>query len=62
MPFRGIAKNMGGAVNMEMAGAVLFIFNGHFFRGAGRLVKAFFRKRKADKAAKKAFQNAVSQK
>lgn len=50
MPFRGLAKSTGGAVNMEMAEAILFIFNGHFFRGTGRLIKAFFRKKKAVKA------------
>ena len=49
MPFRGFAKSTGGAVNMEMAEAILFIFNGHFLRGTGRLVKGFFRKRKAEK-------------
>jgi beta-glucosidase len=50
MPFRGLAKGTGGIVDMEMAKAILFIFNGHFFRGTGRLIRAFFRKRKAVKA------------
>jgi len=50
MPFRGMAKSTGGIVNMEMAQAVVFIFNGHFFRGTGRLIRAHFRKRKAVKA------------
>lgn len=42
MPFRGIAKMMGERVNMRMAEALLHIFNGHFFAGCGRLMKAFF--------------------
>ncbi|MDR2071382.1 MAG: glycoside hydrolase family 3 C-terminal domain-containing protein [Treponema sp.] len=49
MPFRGMAKMTAGAVNMEMVDAILRIFNGHFFRGAGNLVKAWFRKNKAEK-------------
>jgi len=53
MPFRGLAKSTGGIVNMEMAQAVLFIFNGHFFRGTGRLIRGHFRKRKAAKATKR---------
>lgn len=44
MPFRGIAKMMGGNVDMAMAAALLDVFNGHFFRGVGCLVGAWFRK------------------
>lgn len=44
IPFRGIAKMMNGMVSMEMAEAILFMVNGHGFRGFGRLVKAFFRR------------------
>ena len=40
MPFRGIAKMTGGAVTMV---------NGHFFKGLGGLIKAFFAGRKAQK-------------
>lgn len=39
IPFRGIAKMMGGAVSMEMAEALLTIVNGHFFRGMAALIK-----------------------
>lgn len=39
IPFRGIAKMMGGAVSMEMAEAILTIVNGHFFRGMAALIK-----------------------
>jgi beta-glucosidase len=49
MPFRGIAKMTGGAVNMKMVNAVLEIINGHFFKGLGHLVGAWFRKGKAVK-------------
>jgi beta-glucosidase len=46
MPFRGIAKMMGGAVDMPMADAVLEIFNGHFCAGLGHLVGAWVKKGK----------------
>ena len=42
MPFRGMGKMMGGMISMAMAEDILFIANGHFFRGMGRLVKHFF--------------------
>ena len=42
MPFRGMAKMMGGMVSMDMAKDILFIVNGHFFRGCGRLIHHFF--------------------
>ena len=42
MPFRGMAKMMGGMISTAMAEDILFIANGHFFRGVGRLVKHFF--------------------
>lgn len=44
MPFRGIAKMMGGMVTMQMAEDLVFLSNGHFFRGLGRLIKHFFSK------------------
>lgn len=50
MPFRGIAKLMGPIVSMEMVDALLFIINGHFFRGLGRLLGAWLRKGRQDKA------------
>jgi beta-glucosidase len=46
MPFRGIAKMMGGAVDIFMVDALLEIFNGYFFRGAAHLIAAWFRKGK----------------
>ncbi len=50
MPFRGIAKLMGPVVSMEMVDAILFLVNGHFFRGLGRLFGACRRKGRQDKA------------
>ena len=49
MPFRGIAKLMGPMVDMEMVDAILFLVNGHFFRGLGRLFGAWRRKGKLEK-------------
>lgn len=49
MPFRGIAKMTGGMVSREMVEGMLSIVNGHFFRGAGRVIGGFFRNRKANK-------------
>ncbi|MDD2981033.1 MAG: glycoside hydrolase family 3 C-terminal domain-containing protein [Hespellia sp.] len=49
MPFRGLAKMTGGAISMEMAEAILFMANGHFFRGLGRLIKGFFANNKLQK-------------
>ena len=42
MPFRGMAKMMGGMISTAMAEDICYIANGHFFRGVGRLVKHFF--------------------
>ena len=50
MPFRGIAKMTGGMADMAMAEAIVEIFNGHFFRGCGSLLKAWRRKSKDTKA------------
>lgn len=46
MPFRGMAKMMNGMVSMDMAKDILFIVNGHFFRGVGRLIHHFFHRPK----------------
>ncbi|MDR1468010.1 MAG: glycoside hydrolase family 3 C-terminal domain-containing protein [Spirochaetaceae bacterium] len=47
MPFRGIAKMMGGAVDMVMVDAMLEIFNGRALKGIGHLAAAWVRKGKA---------------
>lgn len=53
MPFRGIVKMTNGMVNMKMADALLFVANGHFFRGMGRLIAAFFTRGTPPKALRK---------
>ena len=47
MPFRGLAKMLGGAVDMAMAAALVEVFNGHFFRGMGHFVSAWQQKGRA---------------
>ena len=54
MPVRAIAKMTGGAVTIEMAEALLEIFNGRFFGGIGHLVSAFVRKEKEKRAVAEA--------
>ncbi len=52
MPFRGIARMTGGAVNMPMLNGILMIVNGHFFKGLNHLLKErrkMMRERKAKK-------------
>lgn len=44
MPFRAMAKMTAGMVDMNMVRALLVIFNGHFWRGAVRLLKAWWKK------------------
>ncbi|MFV0634268.1 glycoside hydrolase family 3 C-terminal domain-containing protein [Demequina sp.] len=43
MPFRAIGKMTNGMVSPEMVDQIVRIVNGHFFRGTGALVGAFFR-------------------
>ena len=50
MPFRGMGKMMNGMVSMDMAKDILFLANGHFFRGCGRLIRHFFRRPRLDRA------------
>ena len=60
LPFRGIAKMMGGAVDMAMADAILEVFNGHFFKGFGHLISAWLRKGRAAKDTAMKLANAES--
>ena len=53
MPFRAISKMSTGLVSKKMVDDILFIVNGHFFRGFGRLIADFFRTLKATKKFKK---------
>lgn len=54
MPFRAIGKMAGGMFSRKMVDDVLFIVNGHFFRGFGRVIRDFFRNLKANKKFEKA--------
>ena len=50
MPFRAIAKMTGGMVSEKMVDDILFIVNGHFFRGFGRLIVDVFKNISANNA------------
>ena len=50
MSFRAIAKMTGSMVSEKMVDDILFIVNGHFFRGLGRLIVDFFKKQSANGA------------
>ena len=43
MPIRAIAKMSGGMVSKKMTEDILFMMNGHFWRGLGRLIVDFFK-------------------
>ncbi len=53
MPFRAIGKMAGGMVSRKMVDDILFIVNGHFFRGLGRVIVDFFRNLSAGSKFKK---------
>lgn len=50
MPFRAIGKMAGGMVSEKMVDDIVFLVNGHFWRGLGRLIADFFRNSSAGKA------------
>ncbi len=50
MPFRAIGKMAMGMVSEKMVDDILFMVNGHFFRGLGRLIVDFFKNQSANKA------------
>lgn len=43
MPFRAIGKMSGGIISRKMVDDILFIVNGHFFRGFGRVIVDLFK-------------------
>ncbi|MBK0348638.1 glycoside hydrolase family 3 C-terminal domain-containing protein [Aerococcaceae bacterium zg-ZJ1578] len=49
MTFRAMSKMTSGVINSEMVTHILTIVNGQFFKGTGRLVKAYFANQKAIK-------------
>ncbi len=50
MPFRAMCKMSGDMVSSQMVDDILLIVNGHFWHGAGRLIRDFFQNRKDSKA------------
>ena len=53
MPFCAMSKFSGGIVSRKMVDDILFIVNGHFFRGMGRLIADLFRNLSASSKFKK---------
>lgn len=49
MPFRAMEKMAGGMVSEKMVEDIVFLVNGHFWRGLGRLVADFFKNLSANK-------------
>ena len=49
MPIRAMAQMTGGRITREMTEDIVFWANGHFWRGTGRLIRGYFRGRKAAK-------------
>ena len=49
MPIRSMAQMTGGKISRAMTEDIVFLVNGHFWRGLGRLIKGFFRVRKANR-------------
>lgn len=60
MPFRALAKMSGGMISQKMTDDILFIVNGHFFRGFGRLTVDFFKNLRLRSAFNKALKQAES--
>lgn len=50
MPFRAMGKMAGGMVSEKMVDDIVFLVNGHFFRGLGRVIRDFFRNRRDSQA------------
>lgn len=50
MPFRALGKMSGGMVSDKMVDDIVFLVNGHFWRGLGRIIADFFRTLSANKA------------
>jgi beta-glucosidase len=61
MPVRAMAKFSNGIVSKKMTEDILFMINGHFWRGLGRLIVDFFRNLKKASAFNKALKEADDQ-
>ena len=53
MPFRAIGKMTGGMVDSQMVDGIVDAVNGHFFRGAGKLISGYFKNSSANKKYEK---------
>ena len=53
MPLRATAKMTGGMVDMNMVDGMVTAVNGHFFKGLGHIIGAFFKNRSANKKYEK---------
>ena len=56
MPIRAMAQMTGGTVSRAMTEDVVYWANGHFWRGLGRLIRGFFRAKKAARNYEKELQ------
>lgn len=61
MPFRALAKMSGGMLSDKMVDDILFLVNGHFWRGLGRLIADFFRCQSANKKFMKLLESGTSE-
>ncbi len=50
MPIRSLAQMTGGKISRAMTEDVVYLVNGHFWGGLGRLIRGYFRARKLDRA------------
>lgn len=50
MPLRAIGKMSGGAFSEQMVDDLVFLVNGHFWRGGWRIIRDFFRNQSASRA------------
>ena len=56
MPFRAIGKMTGGAVDRKMVDGMVDVVNGHFFGGAGKLIRGYFANSRENKKYEKLLQ------
>ncbi len=57
MPFRALPKMAGGLMDMKMVDDIVFLVNGHFWRGLGRLIVDFFKNLGRNAAFNKKLEN-----
>ena len=58
MPLRAMAQMTGGMVTRQMVDDLVYLCNGHFFKGSGRLIAHFFKGRKESAAFERFLDNA----